>query len=536
MSSGFIWWRHGVIYQIYPRSFMDSNGDGVGDLQGIIDRLDYLVTLGIDAIWISPFFTSPMRDYGYDISDYKDVHPMFGDLATFGKLLAAAHERNLRVVLDYVPNHTSDQHPWFVESRSALDNPKRDWYIWKDAKPDGSPPNNWEAIFGGPAWEWDQETQQYYLHLFLKEQPDLNWRNPEVVEAMHDVLRFWLDQGVDGFRMDAVIHCIKHAEFPDNPPIKQDSPYLAFGLQLEPVFTAHQPEIHEILRGFRSLLDSYHGERVMIGETWAFQPAELVKYYGTSLDEFHIPYNLMGTMMPWNVADMKQAISAYYAVIPAGAAPNFVFGSHDVHRFATRFGPENHRSAAMLLLTLWGIPTMYYGDELAMENVDISAGRRQDTWGQDRPDLNLGRDPERTPMQWEAVANAGFSPPGVEPWLPIASNYQDVNVATQQREPASTLNFYQALLKLRRAMPALHRGDFAFVDELPAGTMAYIRTAEGQRVLVVINFAGREQTLDLSSLNGSGQLLLSSQFSRPAGLTLSELSLNPHESLLVRLP
>ena len=353
---------------------------------------------------------------------------------------------------------------------------------------------------------------------------------------MHDVLRFWLDQGVDGFRMDAVIHCIKHAEFPDNPPIKQDSPYQAFGLQLEPVFTAHQPEIHEILRGFRSLLDSYPGERVMIGETWAFQPAELVKYYGASLDEFHIPYNLMGTMMPWNVADMKQAISAYYAVIPAGAAPNFVFGSHDVHRFATRFGPENHRSAAMLLLTLWGIPTMYYGDELAMENVDISAGRRQDTWGQDRPELNLNRDPERTPMQWEAVPNAGFSPPGVEPWLPIASNYQDVNVATQQRDPASTLNFYQALLKLRRAMPALHRGDFAFVDELPAGTMAYIRTAEGQRVLVVINFAGREQTLDLSSLNDSGQLLLSSQFYRPAGLTLSELSLSPHESLLVRLP
>ncbi len=514
---------------------MDSNGDGVGDLQGIIDRLDYLVALGVDAIWISPFFTSPMLDYGYDVSDYKDVHPMFGDLATFHQLLAAAHDRNLRVVLDYVPNHSSDQHPWFIQSRSALDNPKRDWYIWKDAKPDGSPPNNWEAIFGGPAWEWDQKTQQYYLHLFLKEQPDLNWRNPEVIEAMHAVLRFWLDQGVDGFRMDAVMNCIKHSDFPDNPPIEDDSPYQAFGLRLEPLFTVNQPEIHEILRGFRSVLDSYEGDRVMIGETWAFQPAELVKYYGTSLDEFHIPYNFMGMMIPWKAAEMKQAICAYYAVMPKGAAPNFVFGNHDMHRFATRFGPENHRSVGMLLLTLWGIPTMYYGDELAMEDVDVSSGHRQDPWGKNRPDLNLNRDPERTPMQWEASPNAGFSPPGVEPWLPIAGNFKQVNVAAQQHDPASTLNFYQALLKLRREIPALHRGDFAFVEEVPAGIMAYVRSAGGQRVLVIINFGGQEHTLDLSSLNDSGQVLLSSRFTRPEGSALSELSLSPHESLLIRL-
>ncbi len=535
MSQDFIWWKHGAFYQIYPRSFMDSNADGIGDLQGIINRLDYVVELGVDAIWVSPIFASPMLDNGYDVSDYTDIHPMFGDMATFDRLLTAAHDRNLRVVLDYVPNHTSDQHPWYIESRSSHDNPKRDWYLWKDAKPDGGLPNNWEAIFGGSAWQWDEKTQQYYLHTFLKEQPDLNWRNPEVVEAMQDVLRFWLDKGVDGFRIDTVMCCIKHSDFPDNPPINDDSPFKPFGLKLEPVHSMNQPEIHEILRGFRRLFDSYNGERVMIGETWIFELTELVKYYGKNLDELHIPFNFMGTVMPWKVAEIKTNISAYYSVVPEGATRNFVFGSHDVHRLATRFKPENHRSVGMLLLTLWGIPTMYYGDELGMEDADIPLERRHDPWGKEMLDLNVGRDPERTPMQWDASPNAGFSPPGVETWLPIAFNFQKANVAVQQEDQTSTLNFYKSLLKLRREIPALHRGDFSFVEETPTEIMAYVRSAEGERLLVIINFEGTECNLDLSSLGNSGKVLLSSQLAKSDRVVLSELLLKPHESLLIDL-
>ncbi|MEE9167122.1 MAG: alpha-amylase family glycosyl hydrolase [Candidatus Neomarinimicrobiota bacterium] len=535
MSHEFIWWKHGVFYQIYPRSFMDSDGDGVGDLQGIIDRLDYLTGLGVDAVWISPIFASPMVDYGYDVSDHTAIHPSFGDMETFDRLLSAAHERNIRIVLDFVPNHTSRQHPWFVESRKGQHNRKRDWYIWKEAQPDGSPPNNWEAFTGESAWEWDEETEQYYLHLFFKEQPDLNWRNPEVVEAMHDVLRFWLDRGVDGFRMDAVVCCAKDSGLTDNPPIGDNSPFRSAGLKQEPVYTMNQPGIHDILRRFRGLLDSYGDERVMIGETFVFEPTELAKYYGKNLDEFQIPFNFITMMTSWRAGEMKQSITAYYDALPQGATPNFVFGNHDEHRLATRFGPDNLRSAAMLLLTLWGIPMMYYADELGMENVDIPPERRLDPLGKQKPNLDLGRDPERTPMQWDASPNAGFSSPRASPWLPVAENYKEVNVSRQQRDPSSTLNFYKSLLRLRREMPALHRGDFTLFEEMPGEIMAYVRSAERKRVLVVVNFGASGRTLDLSSLNDSGELLLSSEFRKPGRVVLSELALNPHESLLILL-
>ena len=535
MNQEFVWWKHGVFYQIYPRSFMDSNGDGDGDLQGIIDRLDYISELGVDAIWISPIYASPLMDNGYDVSDYTDIHPMFGDMETFDRFLTAVHKRNLRLVMDYVPNHTSDQHPWFIESRSSRDNVKRDWYIWKDAKPDGSPPNNWESIFGGPGWRWDEVTNQYYLHTFLKEQPDLNWRNPEVIEAMQDVLRFWLDRGVDGFRMDTIMSCIKHPDFPDNPPIEENSPYEPFGRKLEPLYSMRQPGVHEISRGFRKILDSYNGERVMIGETWIFIFKELVTYYGENLDEFHIPFNFMGTTIAWNAVKIKDAISAYYAVMPKGATPNFVFGSHDVHRLATRFGLENHRSAAMLLLTLWGIPIIYYADELGMEDVNIPPKLWQDQWGKNLPDLNVGRDPERTPMQWDDSPNAGFSPAGVKTWLPIAENYQELNVLKQQRNKASTLNFYKSLLKLRREIKALHAGTLYFIEEVPVEIMAYVRSVEKQRVLVVINFVGKRYRLNLSSLKSSGRVLLSSHSVKSDKVDLSDLVLNPHESLLIYL-
>lgn len=532
------WWKHGVFYQIYPRSFMDSNGDGIGDLQGIINRLDYLVELGVDAIWISPIFASPMADFGYDISDYTAIHPMFGDMATFDRLLNEAHNRNLRIVLDYVPNHTSDQYSWFVESRSSRDNARRDWYIWKDAKPDGSPPNNWESFFGGRAWEWDEKTQQYYLHLFLKEQPDLNWRNPEVVEAMHDVLCFWLDKGVDGFRMDAVICCVKHPDFPDNPPVAEGSQFTAFGLTQEPIYNWNWPQVHDVIRGFRKLFDAYDN-RVMIGETPIFDPVELAKYYGENLDEFHIPFNFITLLLPWDAATMKGAMQAYYAAIPRGATPNFVFGNHDFHRLATRFGSENHRSVGMLLLTLRGVPTMYYGDELGIEDVFIPPERRQDPAGIAQPELDIGRDPERTPMQWDASPNAGFAPEGVETWLPVADNYRQVNVEAQRKDPASTLGFYKALLRLRREMPALHRGDIAFVEGVPEDVIAYTRSADGQRVLVIVNFGRNAHMLDLSAVagyeSGPAELLLSTQFSQYERIELASLAVNPNESLLLRL-
>ena len=536
MNEKYAWWKYGVFYQIYPRSFMDSNGDGVGDLQGIIDRLDYAVELGVDAIWISPIFASPMADFGYDVSDYVGIHPMFGDLATFDRLVEAAHGRGLRVVLDYVPNHTSDEHPWFVESRASRSSPKRDWYIWRDAKSDGSPPNNWVSFFGGPAWEWDERTGQYYLHIFLARQPDLNWRNPEVVEAMHDVLRFWLDRGVDGFRMDAVVFCAKYPEFPDNPPAGPDSPFAMFGLGQEPVYNWNRPEVHEVIRGFRRVLDSYSGDRVMLGETAVFDPAELVKYYGERLDEFHIPFNFLPLYLPWNAQAFKQTIQAYYAALPAGTTPNFVLGNHDIHRLATRFGPANHRSAGMLLLTLWGIPTLYNGDELGMENVPIPPERVQDPAALRLPGSEMvGRDPERTPMQWDASPNAGFAPAGVETWLPLAENYQEVNVAAQREDPSSTLSFYKRLLRLRREIPALHRGDFAFVEGMPDEVVAYTRCADGQRLLAVLDFGGEAHTLDVSQVGAAGTLLLSTHLAAAGDMELRALRVQPNEGLLLRI-
>ncbi len=367
------WWRNAVFYQIYPRSFMDSNGDGVGDLQGILDRLDYLVKLGVDAVWISPIFPSPMADFGYDVADYTGIDPIFGDMETFDRLLSEAHRGGLRIVLDYVPNHSSIEHPWFIESRSSRENPKRDWYIWKDPLPDGSPPNNWEAVVGGSAWNWDDNRGQYYLAQFIKDEPDLNWLNPEVVSAMEDVLHFWLRKGVDGFRMDMLPHLVEHPDFPDNPPIPADHPFRSIGLTLEQVHTVDQPETHAIVRRFRKIFESYEGDRVIIGETPLFDMAKLASCYGQNLDEVHIPFNFKLLLTGWNAGKMKAVLEEYYAAIPEGAVPSIVFGNHDFARIATRFGRQNLRSAAVLLLTLWGVPTMYYGDEIGMENGDYPA-------------------------------------------------------------------------------------------------------------------------------------------------------------------
>jgi len=530
------WWQRGVIYQIYPRSFKDTTGNGIGDLNGIIEKLDYLNgtedSLGVDAIWLSPIFPSPMADFGYDVSDYCDIHPLFGDLAIFDRLVAEAHRRGIRVILDYVPNHTSDQHPWFIESRSSRDNPKRDWYIWRDPKPDGSPPNNWGSRFGGPAWTYDETTGQYYLHQFLKEQPELNWRNPEVRAAMMDVLRFWLERGVDGFRMDVVGLLIKDAELRDNPPNPDADPNLPpndiAGRQLH-IYDQDQDEVHEIIRDFRRLLDEY-GDTCAIGEI-CFELPRWVKYYGQNNDGLHLPFNFRLLHEPWQAQAMRRSVDELEAALPAFAWPNYVLGSHDFPRLASRLGGQARaRVAAMMLLTLRGTPTLYYGDELGMENGVIPPEKLQDPRG-----INLGlehsRDPCRTPMQWDASPNAGFS--DVEPWLPVSADYATRNVAVQSDDPTSMLNLYRRLLRYRRRSPALYGGSYRSLDA-EDDCFAYLREANGERRLIALNFADSHRRISVPG-EEVGQIVLSTHLDRMERVSLSELELRPHEGVIIEL-
>jgi alpha-glucosidase len=497
------WWQRGVVYQIYPRSFMDANGDGVGDLAGILQELDYLndgtsESLGVDAIWISPIFPSPMADFGYDVSDYCDIDPLFGDLATFDRLLAACHNRGIKVILDWVPNHTSDRHPWFQESRHSRDHPKRDWYIWRDAKPDGAPPNNWGSFFGGPAWTFDERTGQYYLHQFVKEQPELNWRNPEVKEAMLDTLRFWLRRGVDGFRMDVIGLIYKDPELRDNPPNPHASPDLPendlHGRQLQ-LFNMDQDDVHGVLREIRAVLDEFE-DRCGIGELWG--PLDRwVRYYGERGDELHMPFNFRLMAQPWQAAAMRQSVDQLEAALPDIAWPNYVLGNHDQIRLATRFGGQAQaRVAAMMLLTLRGTPTLYYGDEIGLENGLILPHQVQDPQG-----INLGvertRDVCRTPMQWDSSPNAGFS--AHQPWLPVSPDYATRNVAAQAKDPFSILNLYRKLLQVRRQSAALFGGSYHSLDAGP-DCFAYLRQAGDERFLVVLNFSPHHQSLKLDDL------------------------------------
>src|SRR3954471_5980167 len=421
------WWQSGVVYQTYPRSFQDTDADGIGDLRGIASRLDYLVALGVNAIWISPIYPSPMADFGYDVSDHCAVHPDFGTLADFDALLVRAHAVGLRVILDYVPNHTSDQHRWFLESRSSRENAKRDWYIWRDPKHNGSPPTNWLSEFGGPAWTFDATTGQYYYHAYLKEQPDLNWRNPYVCDAMLDVMRFWLDRGVDGFRVDAIHHLIESDDLLDNPVNPDWQPYMSPARRLLRMYTMDQPEVHQAVAEMRRVADEY-SDRVLIGE--AYLPLDrLMAYYGVNLTGFQLPFNFQLISTSWQPTAIAPLIETYEGGLPPGAWPNWVLGNHDRPRVATRLGPEQARIAAMLLLTLRGTPTIYQGEEIGMKDVPIPTDQIQDPWERNVPGLGLGRDPERTPMQWDASPNAGFS--SARPWLPLSPDYIEVNVALQ---------------------------------------------------------------------------------------------------------
>ncbi|MBN9389762.1 MAG: DUF3459 domain-containing protein [Chloroflexi bacterium] len=528
-----LWWQSGTVYQIYPRSFMDSNADGIGDLAGITSKLDYLGWLGVEAIWLSPFYPSPMADFGYDISNYVDVDPIFGNLADFDRLLEAAHSRNIKLLVDFVPNHTSDEHAWFKESRSSRDNPKSDWYIWTDPKPDGSPPNNWISNFGGSAWQFDEVRQQYYLHLFDVKQPDLNWRNPEVVQAMLDVMRFWFDRGVDGLRIDVVNLLFKDEALRDNPPNpnwKEGDP--GFHQQLR-TYTEDLPDMDGIILEMRKVADAYP-ERVLIGEIWL--PYErLVHYYGAELNGLHLPFNFQLLLLDdWQAESVRQLVESYETALPEGAWPNWVLGNHDKSRVATRLGQTRSRLAQMLLLTLRGTPTLYYGDELGMVDVKIPPELARDP--QEKGSPGFGRDPGRTPMQWDASPDAGFSAPGVTTWLPLAPDYEKVNVDAEKEDPASMLAFVRLLLALRNANPALNSGSYRSIESSAAACFVYERAGAGKRFLVALNFSDQPQTVSINDAETSqGRIVISTRTGREGIVNLSGLELDAAEGVVVEL-
>jgi alpha-glucosidase len=474
------WWKQAVVYQIYPRSFCDANGDGVGDLEGIRRHLDHLVWLGVDAVWISPFFRSPMKDYGYDVSDYCDVDPLFGTLADFDRLLAEAHERGLRVLIDWVPNHTSDRHPWFVESRAARTSPRRGWYVWRDGRPD-RPPNNWRAAFGQgrPAWTWDSHTSQWYLHLFLPEQPDLDWSNPAVASAMHDTLRFWLARGVDGFRMD-VVHCIgKPPGLPDFPAQVERIPACALN---------DHESTHSHLRAIRRVLGEFPGERAAVGEVVLLSTRQIARYYGEG-DELHLAFNFLPLYAPFEADAWRARIDEVVAELePGGAWPTWVLSNHDNPRHRTRYGggEARARAAAVLLLTLRGTPFLYAGEELGLEDAAVPPERVVDPGG---------RDGCRAPIPWRRAAGHGWA--AREPWLPWPPQARDRSVEALRRDEGSILHLYRRLLAARRSSPALRLGGF---EALPApdGVLGWRRALGTDERVVWVNFTDAERAAPLA--------------------------------------
>jgi alpha-glucosidase len=522
MESSWVWWRDGTIYQIYPRSFQDSDADGVGDLRGILARLDYLVKLGVDAVWISPFYPSPMADFGYDVANYTDVDPLFGTLADFDLLIQAIHQRGLRLILDFVPNHTSNQHPWFLESRSSRTNLKRDWYLWRDPAPNGGPPNNWMSHFGGPGWTLDEPTGQFYYHSFLKQQPDLNWRNPAVREAMVAAMRFWLERGVDGFRMDVLWMLIKDSEFRSNPPNPGFDGGASFG-SVMPAYTADQPETLQIVGEMRALLDEF-GDRVLIGEIY-LPIGALMKYYGAGAQ---MPFNFHLILTRWDADAIAGLIREYEAALPTGAWPNWVLGNHDQKRLASRIGAAQARVAAVLLLTLRGTPTLYYGDELGMPDARIAPDQVRDPAEKNQPGIGQGRDPERSPMPWENRENGGFTAPGVATWLPLVWDWPRFTVETEDIDERTSLKLYRRLLELRRQSPELHAGEISYVSA-SNGVLSYTRSHDGRRVQVHLNMTAEWRAAN----SQAGRVVLSSSLDREDLIPSGRLELRPNEAVVV---
>ncbi|MEM8544291.1 MAG: alpha-glucosidase [Cyanobacteria bacterium P01_H01_bin.119] len=549
------WWDGGVIYQIYPFTFADGNGDGTGDLQGIISRLDYLndgnpesqTSLGVDAIWLSPINQSPMVDNGYDISDYRDICPMFGSMADFEELLRAAHDRGIKVVLDLVVNHTSNQHPWFIESCASRGNPKADWYLWQEPLEGRDLPNNWLSYFGGTGWTYCSKRDQYYFHTFHQNQPDLNWQNPEVRSEIYDIVRFWLDKGVDGFRLDASSAYSKDAYFRDNPMKYGASDHNAYN-NYHHLYEKNLPENHQIIRELRAILDEY-GDRVLIGETFIDNRLyDSVVFYGANNDELHLPLTFEFPFSPWYPGYLQREIEKKEKTTPAGVFPSYFLDNHDIPRHLSRWvecslcvdSDAIAKAAATLLLTVRGTPILYYGQELGMvDNTDISQDRLQDKaiMPNEEGETPPPRDGARTPMQWDSSAHAGFSfGKDVEPWLPVHANYPEVNVEAELGQPDSVLNFYRQLIRIRKQSRALLLGQWRTLIDYPHEHLAYLRYTDDEMVLVAISFAYEQPfSLDGQVDRESWTVLLSTHYAADKVIDLADTLQSFEVSILQKL-
>jgi alpha-glucosidase len=536
-AGGHQWWQDAVFYEIYPRSFADSNGDGVGDLNGIASKLAYLKDLGVDAIWISPCYPSPQVDFGYDVSDYEDIDPMYGTLKDFQNLARDAKRHNIRIIMDFVLNHTSPQHKWFIDSASSRTSAHRDWYIWRDGKAPGVPPNNWISGFGGSAWQFDPKSGQYYYHYFAVGQPDLNWRNPAVETAMFDVTRFWYERGVSGFRLDAVDLLFEDPKLHDNPvlPGKND----LGDPNMENKYNDKLPEVHTELKKLRKVAGEH--DAVLIGETYTSNRDELKEYYGDHDDEIQMPMDFMFCEVnKLSARDFREQIANAEST---GGWPVYVISNHDMPRSYVRYGDGKHNDQiaklmAGMYLTLRGTPIMYYGEELGMENNDPV--RKEDVkdpigiagWPEEK-----GRDGERTPMQWNDSPNAGFS--AAKPWLPVPASYHDHNVASELEQPASVLQFYKHLLALRRHEAALRNGDYVALNQDNPNVLSYFRRYKSEAVLVALNMSATAQTMSFN-LSAEGfpraqaSTLLTTSFSQP-GNSLEHVTLDPFAVYIARV-
>src|SRR5512133_1055373 len=521
------WWQRAVLYQVYIRSFADSDGDGVGDLKGITGRLDYLEWLGVDALWLSPVTPSPDKDWGYDVADYIDVQPVFGGMPALDDLVAKAAERDIQVIIDLVPNHTSDRHPWFEEARAARDSPRRDWYVWADPKPDGSAPNNWRSAFGGvPAWTLDERTGQYYLHNFLPDQPDLNWWSEDVRSAFDDILRFWLDRGIAGFRIDVAHGIVKDRELRDNPPATEDDTehHRWLGQQLE--YSMNREEVHDVFRRWRSVTDPYDG--VLLGETWVLDLERLMRFYGDDLDELHLAFNFVFLLADFGAEQLAPIVAETERLLPEHAWPTWTLGNHDMERFPTRWtrgDPGLSRCALMLLLTLRGTPVLYYGDELAMPDTEIPRDRVVDPVGLLDDPRRPGRDGARTPMPWRDTPGLGFTVPGVEPWLPFGEA-AGVDVESQRADRASALWLCRDLIALRREAADLRTGAYA---EVRASDDVWVYR-RGDEYLVALNLGDAG-----ASVPARGAVAIGTDRSRDGEPVDGTLALGPREGAVVRL-
>jgi alpha-glucosidase len=522
------WWQRAVIYEIALISFQDSNGDGKGDLAGLLSRLDYLEWLGVGAVWLTPIYPSPMLDLGYDISDFCDVHPDFGTFEQFDEIVEQLHRRDVRLILDFVPNHTSDRHAWFSNSRSGREAEKRDWYIWSDPGPDGGPPNNWQSRFGGSAWAWDQSTRQYYYHSFLREQPDLNWRNRDVRAAMSDVLRFWMKRGVDGFRVDASAVLAKDELLRDNPPDPEADESKPHPQRFRNIFNDDRPEAMTYLAGLRKVIDEFEG-RLLCGEVQG-KTDRIGHFYGQDKPRLHLPLNFALLDSTWDAVSLQANIDAYYNAIPDNAWPDWVIGGHDKHRVASQVGQDQARVLAMLLFTLRGTPFFFAGDELGMEQVPIPPDRITDPFEKLLPGYDLNRDPERAPMRWDGGTNAGFSEG--EPWLPIGPGVEERNVAALTHDERSLLWLYKHLIALRRSVPALMSGAYVPIRGRN-GLLVYKRVLEDETILVVLNPLHEPRRYDCAD---AGRVLLSTHLDQlHAEKVEGAVLLRPDEGLIIEL-